>query len=84
MALFVVIAISISGVGTGSNYFQSTAQKQQQLQFVVIEELARFFNERSLSRKSGAHMNDQMPKVAIILGSTRPGRNGEAVSRLDI
>jgi len=26
-------------------------------------------------------MNDQMLKVAIILGSTRPGRNGEAVSR---
>lgn len=25
-------------------------------------------------------MNDQMLKVAIILGSTRPGRNGEAVS----
>ncbi|MGA9167338.1 MAG: hypothetical protein WB053_08150 [Nitrososphaeraceae archaeon] len=46
MALFVVIAISISGVGTGPNYFQSTAQKQQQAQFVVIEQLARFFNER--------------------------------------
>ena len=26
-------------------------------------------------------MNDQMLKVAIILGSTRPGRNGEAVSQ---
>ena len=26
-------------------------------------------------------MNNQMLKVAIILGSTRPGRNGEAVSR---
>lgn len=26
-------------------------------------------------------MNDQMFKVAIILGSTRPGRNGEAVSK---
>ena len=26
-------------------------------------------------------MNDQMLKVAIILGSTRPGRNGEEVSR---
>ena len=25
-------------------------------------------------------MNDQMLKVALILGSTRPGRNGEAVS----
>jgi NAD(P)H-dependent FMN reductase len=34
-----------------------------------------------MSRKSGAHMNDQMLKVAIILGSTRPGRNGEAVSQ---
>jgi NAD(P)H-dependent FMN reductase len=27
------------------------------------------------------HMNNQMLKVAIILGSTRPGRNGEAVGR---
>ncbi len=27
------------------------------------------------------HMNNQMLKVAIILGSTRPGRNGEAVAR---
>jgi hypothetical protein len=26
-------------------------------------------------------MNDQMLKVALILGSTRPGRNGEAVSQ---
>ena len=26
-------------------------------------------------------MNDQMLKVAIILGSTRPGRNGKAVSQ---
>jgi NAD(P)H-dependent FMN reductase len=26
-------------------------------------------------------MKDQMLKVAIILGSTRPGRNGEAVSQ---
>jgi NAD(P)H-dependent FMN reductase len=26
-------------------------------------------------------MNNQMLKVAIILGSTRPGRNGEAISR---
>jgi NAD(P)H-dependent FMN reductase len=26
-------------------------------------------------------MNDQMLKVATILGSTRPGRNGEAVSQ---
>ena len=26
-------------------------------------------------------MNNQVLKVAIILGSTRPGRNGEAVSR---
>ena len=26
-------------------------------------------------------MNDQRLKVAIIIGSTRPGRNGEAVSR---
>ena len=26
-------------------------------------------------------MNDQMLKIALILGSTRPGRNGEAVSQ---
>jgi NAD(P)H-dependent FMN reductase len=26
-------------------------------------------------------MNDDLLKIAIILGSTRPGRNGEAVSK---
>ena len=32
-------------------------------------------------QRFNCYMNDQRLKIAIVIGSTRPGRNGEAVSR---